>query len=345
MELGYYDYAAGHFDGPRLIDGTQLYSDWPLRRFLEEHKNHKISLINDEEEDAEYDFHFGEWTKTIPDSKWCMIFKIEDDLFDDVEYPVSAEREEPAEHRVAVSVLTLKRPWFLFQCLTALMENDTDFTLFLTNQGDKAKGTQLVCNWWKNRSYVKYIYNDPPLFPGAARAKVFQMAHDMGFEYVITVDDDSCLEPHAIDKLVKVADSHPEYHAISGWFRNRVEKYLLGGRKDPETGCHENYEYKTGVYEADYISNGFRLIRLNPLVLPDANYTVGYTDWDYAEQLTKRGLRMATTGDAGGYHKYMKNNQGKMIPAYNPLRYRTRTRERTQQMREYFHGKWGYYPS
>jgi len=345
MELGKYDHAAGRFDGPCLIDGTILYSDWALRRFLEEHKSHRISLINDEEWGIEYDLRSGEWIKVIPDTKWCMIFKIEDDLFDEVQFPPSANRKKPPEKRVAVSVLTLKRPWFLLQCLTSLMENETQFTLFLTNQGDEAKGTRMVCDWWRNRPYVEYIYNDPPLFPGAARAKVFQMAYDMGFEYVITVDDDSCLEPHAIDKIVEIADRHPEYHAVSGWFRNRVEKYLLGGRKDSVTGYHENYKYRVGVYEADYISNGFRLIRLNPLVLPDVNYTVGYTDWDYAEQLLERELRMATTGDAGGYHKFMRNNQGEMIPAYNPLRYRMRTRERTQQMKEYFHGKWGYYPS
>ncbi|GAF97740.1 unnamed protein product [marine sediment metagenome] len=224
------------------------------------------------------------------------------------------------------------------------MDNDTEFTLFLTNQGDNEKGTRMVCDWWRSRSYVKYIYNDPPLFPGASRAKVFQVAHDMGFEYIITVDDDSCLNPHAIDQIVEVADNHPEYHAISGWFRNREKKYLLGGRKDSETGQHTNYKYKMGVHEADYISNGFRLIRLNPLVLPDVNYTVGYTDWDYAEQLAKQGLSMAVTGNAGGYHKHMKNNQGEMVPAYNPLRYYVRSRERTQQMKEYFMSKWGYYP-
>lgn len=345
MELNEYDYDAGRFDGPRLLNKVPIYSDWGLRRFLEEHPNHRISLMNDAESGVERDLLSKDWRKVIPDSVWCILFKEEDDLFDDVKFPVSAERGEPPERRVAISVLTLKRPWFLLQCLTALMENDTPFTLFLTNQGDDGKGTKTVCNWWKDRPYVEYIYNDPPLFPGAARAKVFQMAHDMGFEYVITIDDDSCLEPHAIDKLVEVADKYPEYHAISGWFRNRVEKYLLGGRKDPETGRHKNYEYRTGVYEADYISNGFRLIRLNPLVLPDSNYTVGYTDWDYAEQLTARGLRMATTGNAGGHHKHMRDDEGKMVPAYNPLRYRVRSRERTQEMREYFKSKWGYYPS
>lgn len=344
MELGKYDYAAGRFDGPRLRNGTRLYSDWALRRFLEEHQNHRIRLINDTEEGVEYDLLSKEWMKTVPDSEWCMIFKIEDDFFEEVQFPSSANRGELPEKRVAISVLTLKRPWFLLQCLTSLMTNDTPFMLFLTNQGDESKGTRLVCDWWRNRPYVEYIYNDPPLFPGAARAKVFQIANNMGFEYIITVDDDSCLEPYAIDKLVEVADLYPEYHAISGWFRNRVEKYLLGGRK-AETGHHENYEYKAGVYEADYISNGFRLIRLNPLVLPDANYTVGLTDWDYAEQLVEQGLRMATTGDAGGYHKFKKNNQGEMIPAYNPLKYRVRTRERTQQMREYFYSKWGYDPT
>jgi len=344
MELGKYNHSEGRFDGPTLVDGTVPQSDWALRRFLEVHRDHRVGLVNDEEDMVENRLQYEDMVKTIPESVWCMKFKTEDDLFDDVQYPLSAERDEPSEKRIAVSVLTLKRPWFLLQCLTALMKNDVQFTLFLTNQGDMTKGTQMVCDWWKNRPYVEYIYNDPPLFPGAARAKVFKKASADGFEYIITVDDDSCLEPHAIDKIVETADSHPEYHAISGWFINRVEKYLLGGRIHPVTRQHTNYGYEPGLHEADYISNGFRLIRLEPLVLPDTNYTVGYTDWDYAEQLRSLGLRMATTGDAGGYHKHLKNSKGEMVPAKNPLKYRVRSRTRLMETREYFESKWGYYP-
>jgi len=344
MELGRYDYQKNHFQGPRDRNRRRIEGDWALRRFLEVHTNHKMGLINDgEDEDVEGTIARSNLYKVTPDTPWCMVFRSEDDILTASELPESAERPH-SDGRVAISVLTLKRPQFLLQCLTALMDNDTNFTLYLTNQGDSSKGTTFVCEHWRNRDYVHYIYNDPPLFPGAARAKVFQLAHDMSHEYVVTVDDDSCLFPNAIDNLVKVADEHPEYHAISGFFINRVEKYLLGGSKNPETKIHENYKYMEGIHEADYISNGFRLIRLNPLVLPDPNYTVGYTDWDYACQLEEKQLRMAVTGEAGGYHKHMRNVEGIMVPAFNPLRYKVRDRERTQRMRDYFYSKWGYDP-
>jgi len=343
MELGRFNLTAGHFQGPRDRHGRRNESDWALRRFLEEHTNHKIGIINDTDPDIEGKISRTDLFKVTPETPYCMIFRSEDDLFDEIEYPVSAERGE-SDGRVAVSILTLYRPVYLLQCLKALMENDTKFTLFITNQNDTTKGTTRVIEHWKNRPYVELVFNNPPLFPGAARAKVFTLARDIGHEYIVTVDDDSCLFPHAIDKLVEVADNNSEYHAISGFFIGRREKYLLGGKKDFETKIHENYKWMEGVHKADYISNGFRLIRLNPLVLPDVNYEVGYTDWDYANQLEKLGLKMAVTGDAGGWHKHQLTIDDEMIPAQNPLRYKVRDRERTKRMGEYFYSKWGYNP-
>ena len=146
--------------------------------------------------------------------------------------------------------------------------------------------------------------------------------------------------------LIKFADEHPEFHAVSGFFVNRSRgKYMLGGYKE-EGGKHVNYEYTSGYQEAEYISNGFRLIRLNPLILPDTDYEMGYTDWDYANRVSAHGLRMGVTGQAGGWHKFMKDADGNMVAAQNPWVYRSeRTSERTQRMRELFMSKWGYDPT
>lgn len=343
MSLGPYNHDAGHFHGPLVNNNERTQSDWALRRFLEEHTGHRMGLMNDTEFDTERYVIKPGWNEVTPVTSYCMVFKTDDDYFDEVVLPQSAERGI-SDGRVGVSVLTLYRPWFLVQCLTSLMENNTRFTLFLTNQGDETRGTNRICDWWRQHPYVEYIYNDPPLYPGAARAKVFKMAQDMELEYIITVDDDSYLNPDAIDSIVKVADEHPEFHAISGFFTNRVRKYLLGGFKETNTGKHVNLEWQNGLHEVDYISNGFRLIRLDPLVLPDENYEVGYTDWDYANQLSEQGLRMAVYGGAGGYHKFLKNADENMIVSYNPPRYNVRSKERTARMKKYFYSKWGYNP-
>jgi len=245
--------------------------------------------------------------------------------------------------RVAVSVLTLKRPRFLSQCLMSIARTEIPIMLFLVNQNDESEEQMKVIEEWRGRPEVNYILNKPAKWPGAARAAVFTMAHGMGYEYVVTVDDDCCLLPGAIENLVKAADTHPEFHSISGFLIDKRRKYMLGGRKTPHpNGIHyRNYGWMPGVHEADYVSNGFRLIRLEPLVIPDPNYEVGLTDWDYANKLEARGLRMAVCGDAGAYHKLMMVD-GQMKWVSNPPGYKRGAPDMTERMNNYFMKKWGY---
>jgi len=215
--------------------------------------------------------------------------------------------------------------------------------LFLVNQNDESEEQMKVIKKWRGRPDVKYILNKPAKWPGAARGAVFKMANDMGYEYIVTVDDDCCLISGAIERLVKEADKHPEFHSISGFIIDKRGRYMLGGRKTPHPNGiqYKNYEWMPGIQEADYVSNGFRLIRLNPLVVPDPNYEVGLTDWDYANKLEVRGLRMAVCGDAGAYHKLMKvDGQMKWVP--NPPGYKRGTTDMTERMNNYFMKKWGH---
>ena len=245
--------------------------------------------------------------------------------------------------RVAVSVLTLKRPRFLSQCLMSIAGTEIPIKLFLVNQNDESEEQMKVIKAWRGRPEVNYILNKPAKWPGAARGAVFTMAHDMGYEYVVTVDDDCCLLPGAIESLVKAADAHPEFHSISGFLIARRGRYMLGGKKIPQQNGinYRNYSWMPGVHEADYTSNGFRLIRLEPLIIPDPNYEVGLTDWDYANKLEERGLRMAVSGEAGAYHKLMKVD-GEMKWAPNPPDYKRGDSGMTERMNNYFNEKWGY---
>ena len=245
--------------------------------------------------------------------------------------------------RVAVSVLTLKRPLFLSQCLISIARTEIPIKLFLVNQNDESEEQMKVIKKWRDRPEVNYILNKPAKWPGAARGAVFTVAHDMGYEYVVTVDDDCSLLPGAIENLVKVADAHPEFHSISGFLIDEKKKYMMGGKKIPQqNGVHyRNHGWRSGVHEVDYNSNGFRLIRLEPLVIPDPKYEVGLTDWDYANKLEALGLRMAVCGEAGAYHKLMMID-GEMKRVSNPPSYKRGAPGMTERMNNYFKEKWGY---
>ena len=256
------------------------------------------------------------------------------------------EKIERTDERLAVSILTLLRPVHLNQCLESTLSTKTPMKIIVTNQADYSKANMAIINTWKDRSNIHYRVNDPRKWPGASRAEVFKMAKESGFEYIITLDDDCSLLPEAIDKLVKAADDHPEFYAISGYLITPHRgTYMLGGPITVLNNRHSyiNFDFKPGVQEADFICNGFRLIRLEPLVLPDSSYTIGLTDFDWAMEAKSKGLRLAVCGEAGAYHKFTFINgkpiRGSVSGQYHAIR---RNRSEIRKMREKFKRKWGY---
>ena len=265
-------------------------------------------------------------------------------------YSKNLDKHTSYRPRVAVSILTLMRPKLLKQCLRSVARTKIPIKIFLVNQGDESEEQMKVVNKWKDKWSVHYHFNNPPKWPGPARAEIFTMARDMGFQYVVTVDDDCYLYPNAIENLVKAADKHPEFHGISGFLysaskRRGYQKYLLGGTEHTERGklIYTNFFWVSGVHETHYICNGFRLVRLSPLITPDPEWTMGMTDFDWSMQVRKRGLRLAVCGDAGALHKYLVKGK-KLEVAKNPPKYERnfrRNRAEINKMKVRFEEKWG----
>jgi len=250
------------------------------------------------------------------------------------------------EENVAVSVLTLKRPAWLKQCLESIPQNKTPLKIIITNQADYSKTQMDVIDKWKNRPYVHYRVNDPPKWPGASRAAVFRLAKKAGYKYIITLDDDCVLLPNAIDKLVNAADEHPQFHAISGYIITpHTGTHMLGGLITVNKNKHiyRNHSLKPGVREVHYISNGFRLVRLEPLVVPDCTYTIGLTDFDWSMKVKAKDLRLAVCGEAGAYHKFMFVD-GKPTSVLMPGEYYNIRRNPNEiyKMKQKFAKKWGF---
>jgi len=256
----------------------------------------------------------------------------------------------PYKPRVAVCVLSLMRPYYLKECLRSIAAVRIPIRLFLVNQGDTGDAQMKIVNQWKNKWNTTYIFNDPPKWPGPSRAEIFILAKEMGFQYLVTVDDDCFLHPHAVENLVKAADRNPEFHGISGYLRFSSKKtsrtkYMLGGEKEIREGklYFKPFPWRKGVHEAEYICNGLRLVRLDPLVTPDPEWTMGMTDYDWSMQVKKEGLRLAVCGEAGAFHKYQRVG-ARMKNRRNPYKYDElyrRNEVEIARMADRFKMKWG----
>ena len=245
---------------------------------------------------------------------------------------------------VFVLVVTMLRPYFLDECIKRIFQSMTPVKVRLVNQGDRSEEMLDALKKWTPRWVVDYVYNENPRSMAEVRSEAFTWAKGQGYEYAVTIDDDMLIKLGALDKLVKTARLNPQFHAIAGYCIEPDRVRLLGGREKILDGrCYRfNLPYTRGLTEVDFISSGLRIVRLNPLILQDTDYDFGWIDWDYSKRIKQADLRLAVTGEVGGYHGMMRV-EGKWQAKPDPGAY-ARIRldlDRMERMTQLFEDKWG----
>jgi predicted transcriptional regulator len=249
----------------------------------------------------------------------------------------------PYRPEVFVLVVTMLRPYFLDECLKRIFKSMTPVKVRLVNQGDRSEEMLDALRKWTPRWAVDYFYNEHPRSMAEVRSEAFTWAKRQGYEYAVTIDDDMLIKPGALDELVKTARENPQFHAISGYCIEPDRVRLLGGREKILDGrCYRfNLPYTRGLTEVDFISSGLRIVRLEPLILQDTDYDFGWIDWDYSKRIKQADLRLAVTGEVGGYHGMMQvDGKWRLKPdpgAYASIRLDV---DRMERMTQLFEDKW-----
>ena len=245
---------------------------------------------------------------------------------------------------VFVLVVTMMRPYLLDECLKRVFQSTTPVKLRLVNQGDRSDGMLGALEKWTSRRTVDYVFNEYPRSMAEIRSEAFSWAKEKGYDFAVTVDDDMLLIPGALDELVKMGKTNPQFHAIAGYCVEPGRVRLLGGKEKVINGSRYrfNLPYSKGLTEVDYVSSGLRIVRLDPLILQDTEYDFGWIDWDYSKRVKQAGLKLAVTGKVGGYHGMMQMD-GKWRARPDPEAYaRIRLDEdRMEKMTQLFEEKWG----
>ena len=167
-----------------------------------------------------------------------------------------------------------------------------------------------------------------------------------GYKYLVMLDDDITPMTNSIVNLIREAENHPEYHAIAGWIRDWGDrKRFIGGKIKNDTHYYY-YPVVNRTMEADYISSGFTIHRLNKIIPYSKDWEMGWADWDWSHEVKKAELRLAVTGSAGAYHRHVLTKNG-MEFTKDPQEYQTKRRDkqRHDRMASRFTDKWGYWPT
>lgn len=249
-----------------------------------------------------------------------------------------------------IVILTMNRPYFIKQCLDSLFKyNDVNlFDLKVINSIDKNYETHKIIKSYVRKYQYKIEYKaiNNWLAPSLIRRNEFLESHNRGYKYVMTIDDDCLLFDNAVEKAINKMEKCDYIHALSGYVIENGLKRMLGGYIHIE-GKNMHFQNIDDVTFqcVDYLSGGLTIYRLNPLLLHDNNYKIGYIDWDLSLQINKTGLLMVISNDIGAYHQMvLKNN--KLVFRNNSREYMKirKNKEYIEESKKLFYKKWGYYP-
>lgn len=251
----------------------------------------------------------------------------------------------PYKPAVGVLIATLERPHYIDQVMRGVFRTRVPVRVRLVNQGDHSAPQKDALEWWKGRWAVEVVDHSKPERLSVVRTRAMKHFADK-CRYMITLDDDVLPHLGSIEALLRAMEEHPEYHAIAGGIIQKGKNRMLGGYIIADDD-HQYYSlpFIEGVVEVGFVSSGFTVFRLDPLVPYDTGYEFGWADWDWSNEIKKRGLRMAVCGDALAYHRYVITSKGPKV-RYDSEKYRRirHNPERHRASAERFRSKWGYLP-
>ena len=139
------------------------------------------------------------------------------------------------ESKIFVIIVTYKGMRWYDKCFSSLRESTIPLQTVVV---DNTPGNEDVEYIKTHYPEIHIIKTNENLGFGRANNLGMRYALDNGCDYVFLLNQDTWIEPDAIDKLVKIAEEHPEYGIISPIHMNAAANHLNVMMED---GNH-NYE-------------------------------------------------------------------------------------------------------
>lgn len=252
----------------------------------------------------------------------------------------------PYSPAVAVLCVTMMRPYYIDQVMRSVFRSLIPLKVKLVNNGDRSQLQRKTLEWWSDRWAVDYVeYKDEKLL-SEIRTEAMREYKSKGYKYLILIDDDITPMMGSIVTLVKEMETHKQFHAMAGWIMDWNERRRFIGGSIRNQKHYYYYPVRPTTMEADYISSGFTIHRLNKVVPYSDGWEMGWADWDWSHEANKAKCRLAVTGKAGAYHRYLFTSKGKEYKQ-DPDVYRSKRRDKARhdRMASRYMDKWGYWPS
>ena len=250
----------------------------------------------------------------------------------------------PWRPSIGAMIISMNRPELVSQAVSGVLRGGIPVKVRLVNNGDCSKEQRNAFKPWLKRWTVDVVNHVSEKHPSVIRNESLWWAKQNRLKYLLMIDDDIVPKPGALQKLINVLETKPEVYAVSGYQErgNPPKRQLLGGNFGERGVIHPPLTDSVNI--VDCVSGGFTLVRVNPQIYFDETYETGLNDYDWSMIIGKNGWKLANTGKAGCWHKYIWSKRGKELYR-NPSDYNKKRhdRERHYRMDQKFFEKWGFH--
>lgn len=214
--------------------------------------------------------------------------------------------------QVAVIVLNWNGKNDTLACLESLQaQNDIQTKIILVDNGSDDDSVSAVAEQYPDAEIIETGLN---LGYAAGNNIGLNRALELGFEYMLVLNNDTILEPYCIAKLVTDLEQHPDAAAAAPktfFLDSPATIYYAGGKLNTD-GSPEHVGWgrldgpEFGSSDTEWITGCAILFRAQPLKeisLFEAKFFLLFEDLDWSMRARKLGYKLRFVGEAKLWHK------------------------------------------
>lgn len=262
------------------------------------------------------------------------------------------------QNKTAIIIVNYNNSKDTIQCLNSLYLSktiDKNNIIIVVDNHSSADSYNQLLNWLKNEhDYIELIFNDKlnekldlPCkctlliirsetnlgFAGGNNLGI-KLALNMGYDYVLLLNNDTIVEKDFLYKMLNVATSYEKIGIVGCkicYYNNPNVIWFAGGKRHwYREGMHigmgkEEINYQ-GCYDSDWVSGCAMLVRkevFEKVGLISEDYFLYLEDTDFCQTVRKAGFIIKVCLDAKIYHKISAS-----VGIKSPLAYYYGTRNR-----------------
>lgn len=194
-------------------------------------------------------------------------------------------------------VITTYRPDGRFQFrVERVKENNVGF-IIIVNDGQCSENKKLLSEWFDNTTDIVVYHNDKNIGIAASLNKGISIATERGFQWILTLDDDTFIAKDMVVQLINYLSVINE--KTVGIIGMSWEDPNVGDLGKKKRNINSLWQEKRGIITSGAL---FSLSTYNVVGPFREDFFIGSVDYDYCLRIRAKGLKVIKINEIGFEH-------------------------------------------